>query len=77
VKGYPVRTTTAITIMGKRMKSITELVEYDSHRSVPRGFYDVPKGYTKEEVSSGEEGRELSELLGGLSGLFGGEDKTA
>ncbi|GEM_PF-1320793 len=63
VKGYPVRTTTAITIMGKRMKSITELVEYDSHRSVPRGFYDVPKGYTKEEVSSGEEGAMTEEEM--------------
>jgi hypothetical protein len=48
VKGYPVLTTMTTTTMGQSIKSSTELLEYNSKKSAPKGFYDVPRGYTKE-----------------------------
>jgi hypothetical protein len=63
VKGYPVLSITTITTMGQSIKSTTELLEYDSHRSVSKGFYNVPKGYTKVEASPGEEGAMTGEEM--------------
>ena len=63
IKGHPVLSTMTITTMGQSIKSTTELLEYDSHRSVPRGFYDVPQGYAKVEVSPGGEGAMTEEEM--------------
>ena len=50
VKGYPVLTTMTITTMGQSIKSSTELLEYNSKRSAPKGTYDVPRGYTNKPI---------------------------
>jgi len=59
VKGYPVLSETTITTTGSSIKITTELLEYDSHKSTPKGFYDVPLGFTKVEVSPAPPRKEL------------------
>jgi hypothetical protein len=50
VEGVPVLSVTTGSIMGAPMKSTTELVEAED-KDAPAGIYDIPKDYTKVEMS--------------------------
>lgn len=49
IKGVPVLTTTTNTVMGKSVKSVTELIEAREGKAPP-DFFELPKGYRKKKM---------------------------
>ncbi|MCK5124629.1 MAG: DUF4412 domain-containing protein [candidate division Zixibacteria bacterium] len=52
IKGVPVLTVTSASVMGQKIITTTELIEY-SEKDAPDGIYDVPNGYKKVEMNMG------------------------
>ncbi len=49
IEGMEVYSSTVMDMMGNKVKSTSELIEY-GQKSVPAGGYDLPQGYTKTKL---------------------------
>lgn len=55
IKGVPVYTTTTATMMKSTVKSTMELLEFKEGRA-PAGIFEIPGGYSKQDMRAPEEG---------------------